>query len=311
MIASRRQFLFGSAALATAALLPSGAAAQKSGTRIILLGTKGGPTVGNGGRSNAATLLLIDGEAYVVDCGYGVTRQLVSAGVRSVRYIVITHHHSDHDLEYGALIYNGWVGTPQTINIDAYGPKGLEEMTRDFFRYEKLDIETRIKDEGLYDLRKNVRAHDLDHEGAVLRNAAVTVTSCRVSHPPITESYAYRFDAKDRSVVISGDTAYLPKLANFAKGADVLIHEAMYLPAVDALAKSSPNPERLRQHLLASHTSTEDVGRIAKEAGVKTLVLSHLVPGVASTAITDEMWAEGVRKHYSGKLIVGKDLLEI
>jgi len=126
MIASRRQFLFGSAALATAALLPSGAAAQKSGTRIILLGTKGGPTVGNGGRSNAATLLLIDGEAYVVDCGYGVTRQLVSAGVRSVRYIVITHHHSDHDLEYGALIYNGWVGTPQTINIDAYGPKGLE-----------------------------------------------------------------------------------------------------------------------------------------------------------------------------------------
>jgi ribonuclease BN (tRNA processing enzyme) len=78
--------------------------------------------------------------------------------------------------------------------------------------------------------------------------------------------------------VISGDTAYAPELAQFAKGADVLIHEAMYLPGIEKLIKNAPDATKLRQHLLASHTSTEDVGRVAAQAGVKTLVLSHLVP---------------------------------
>jgi len=313
MFHSRRQFLTGTAALFGAAFLPRGATAQKTGTRIILLGTKGGPTVGTSGRSNASTLLLINDEAYVVDCGYGVTRQLLSAKVAldRLRYIFITHHHSDHDLEYGPLIYNAWVAGNRPINIDAYGPTGLKRMTRDFFHYENIDIETRIKDEGPSDLRRSVRAHDFRREGVVLRNEAVTVTSCKVVHPLIAEAYAFRFDAKDRSVVISGDTAYLPKLADFAKGADVLIHEAMYLPALDAIVKAAPDPDHLRKHLLASHTSTEDVGRIAAQAGVKTLVLSHLVPGVASTVITDEMWTADVRKHFSGKIIVGKDLMEI
>lgn len=293
--------------------MPRSAAAQTAGTRIILLGTKGGPTVGTSGRSNASTLLLINDEAHVIDCGYGVTRQLLSAkvGLDRIRYIFITHHHSDHDLEYGPLIYNAWVAGNKPINIDAYGPTGLKEMTRDFFRYEKIDIETRIRDEGLSDVRKSARAHDFDREGMVLKTDAVTVTSCKVEHPLVAEAYAYRFDAKDRSVVISGDTAYLPKLADFAKGADVLIHEAMYLPAIDAIVKAAPDPDHLRKHLLASHTSTEDVGRIAERAGVKTLVLSHLVPGVSDKVITDEMWTEGVRKHFSGKVIVGKDLMEI
>ena len=232
-MSSRRQFLAGSAALAAAAFLPGPAQAQTSKTRIILLGTKGGPTVGTG-RSNASTLLLIDSEAYVVDCGYGVTRQLLSArvGLDRIRYIFITHHHSDHDLEYGPLIYNAWVASNRTVNIDAYGPKGLKQMTRDFFNYEKIDIQTRMKDEGLSDLRKSVRAHDFAHDGAVMRNDAVTVTSCKVDHPLIADAYAYRFDAKDRSVVISGDTAYWPMLAECAKGAVVRIPEAMSLPSL-------------------------------------------------------------------------------
>ena len=313
MIHSRRQFVIGSAALTAAAILPRPSAAQTNKTRIILLGTKGGPTVGTAGRSNASTLLLIDNEAYVVDCGYGVTRQMLSAkvGLDRIRYIFITHHHSDHDLEYGPLIYNAWVASKSPINIDSYGPKGLKEMTRDFFRYEKLDIETRTNDEGLSDLRKSVRAHDFSRDATVLINSAAKVRVCKVDHPMVAEAYAYRFDTRDRSVVISGDTAYLPKLAEFAKGADVLIHEAMYLPAIDVIVKAAPDPDHLRKHLLASHTSTEDVGKIAEQAGVRTLVLSHLVPGLPSNVITDEMWAEGVRKHYSGSVIVGKDLMEI
>jgi ribonuclease BN (tRNA processing enzyme) len=309
---TRRQFLFGAAAVAVADGLKPKVFAQQSRARIILLGTKGGPTLTTKtGRSNASTLLLINDVPYVIDCGYGVSRQLISAGVSldRLRYIFITHHHSDHDLEYGALLYNSWT-TKQSPRVDAYGPIGLQRMTRYFFNYMKFDINTRIVDEGIGDPRKLLTVHEFNSAGLVMQNQDVRVTSLRVHHPPITQSYAYRFDAKDRSVVISGDTAYAPELAQFAKGADVLIHEAMYLPALEKLIQQNPAARRLRAHLLASHTSTEDVGRIAAQAAVKTVVLTHFVPG-DDPSITEEQWTEGVRKHFTGKIVVGKDLLEI
>jgi ribonuclease BN (tRNA processing enzyme) len=138
----------------------------------------------------------------------------------------------------------------------------------------------------------------------------VNVTAALVRHPPWRHAYAFRFDAKDRSVVISGDTTYAPELADFAKGADVLVHEAMYLPGIENLLERNPNAATLREHLLASHTTTEDVGRIAAAAGVRTVVLSHLVPG-DDPSISDEQWAEGVRKHFKGEVIVGRDLMVV
>lgn len=284
---------------------------ENKGMRVILLGTKGGPRVGEAGRRNPSTLILINDIPYVVDCGYGVSLQLLAAGVslNRLRYIFITHHHSDHNLEYGPLIYNAWItGVP--VRVDAYGPVGLKKMTQDFFNYAKFDIELRMVDEGRPDPRKLIFGHDFAEPGVVLENEEVKVSTCRVRHPPITESYAYRFDTRDRSVVISGDTTYAPELAEFAKGADVLVHEVMYLPGVEALVKRLPNAIRLREHLLASHTLPADVGRIAALAGVKTLVLTHFVPG-DDPSITDDDWAKDVRKHFKGQIIVGKDLMEI
>lgn len=280
-------------------------------TRIILLGTKGGPPLSRSGRNNSATLILINDTPYLIDCGYGVSRQMISAGVGlgRTRYVFITHLHSDHTLEYGPLLYNAWL-SPRPPRIDAYGPKGLAAMTDAFMAYQRYDIDTRMADEGMTDLRKLVSVHEIGEPGLVLQNEQVRVTSLRVPHPPITEAFGFRFDARDRSVVISGDTAYAPELARFAAGADVLIHEALYLPGVDAIVKRATNAPRLREHILASHTSTEDVGRIAAAAGVKTLVLSHLIPGDDLT-ITDANWLEGVRKHYQGRVIVGRDLTEI
>jgi ribonuclease BN (tRNA processing enzyme) len=310
-ISTRRQILAGVGSLAATALLPKISRSQnETKTRLVLLGTKGGPTLGRG-RSNSSTVILINGVPYLIDCGYGVSRQLILAGVSldRLRYIFITHHHSDHNLEYGTLLYNALIASAPS-RIDAYGPTGLRKMTQDFFRYEQFDIETRLKDEGGADGRKLIFVHDFAGAGLVMQNGDVKVTSLRVRHPPITQSYAFRFDARDRSVVISGDTAYAPELAVFARGADVLVHEAMYLPGVEGLVKRFPDATLLRRHLLASHTSTEDVGRIAALAGVKTLVLSHLVPG-DDPSITDEQWAEGARAQFKGRIIVGKDLMEI
>ncbi|MCX7143229.1 MAG: MBL fold metallo-hydrolase [Proteobacteria bacterium] len=314
--ADRRRFLLNTGALALAAAAGStGAWAQEkskdaAGTKIVLLGTKGGPRVG-GGRKNPATLLMIGGVPYVIDCGYGVSEQLVKAGVplQNLRYIFFTHLHSDHNLEYGPLVYNAWA-TGLKQRVDAYGPKTLKHQTLAYFDSMKFDIDIRIDDEGKPDPRKLVVPHEFFDNGLVMENADVKVTATRVRHPPIADAYALRFDTKDRSVVISGDTNYSPELIELAKGADVLLHEVLYVPGLDSLLKRVTNAATLREHIVASHTTTEDVGRVAAAAGVKKLVLHHFVPG-DDPSITDEMWTEGVRKHYSGDLVVGRDLMVI
>lgn len=313
MSITRRQFLTAATTFAVSqALLQRIAFTQETkSTRVILLGTKGGPRVGESGRSNPSTLIMINGIPYLIDCGYGTSKQLLTAGValNRLRYIFITHHHSDHNLEFGPLLYNAWI-TGQPARVDAYGPAGLSQMARDFFNYLKFDIDTRIVDEGRSDPKGLVTTHEVTKAGVVMVNDDVKVSACVVRHPPITQAYAYRFDARDRSIVISGDTAYAPELAAFAKDADVLVHEVMYLPGIEALLARLPNAKRLREHLMAAHTLPEDVGKIAAQARVKTLVLSHFVPG-DDPSITDEQWSAGVRKHFTGRVVVGKDLMEI
>ena len=139
-------------------------------------------------------------------------------------------------------------------------------------------------------------------------NVEGKVTAAVVDHPPIRPAFAYRFDTPDRSLVISGDTAPSPALVELAKGADVLVHEVLYLPAVERMAGNEPQAKRLREHLVASHTPSGELGRIAAQAGVKTLVLSHFVPG-DDPSITDAMWTAGVRDHFKGKVVVGRDLM--
>jgi ribonuclease BN (tRNA processing enzyme) len=281
-----------------------------NGDRLVLLGTKGGPRVA-AHRSNPANLLLIGGVPYVIDCGYGVTRQLVSAGVplTALNTVFITHHHADHNLEYGNLIYSAWArGLAEPVN--AYGPIGLERMTELFFELNAFDIKIRMADENRLDLRQLVTAHDVLMNGEVMRDDRVTVTAFQTPHPPIYDNFAYKFEMQHAVVVFSSDTEYNPRLAEFAKGADILVHEALYEPGVDALVARIPNAATLKEHLMAAHTTTEDVGRIAAAAGVKTLVLSHLVPG-DDPEITDAMWAAGVTKHFSGRVIVGADLMSI
>jgi ribonuclease BN (tRNA processing enzyme) len=312
---ARREFLASVGAWATmAALSPWNALRAQNldrRTRLILLGTGGGPRIIAPGRSKPASLLVINGVPYVVDCGEGVAHQVVRAGVplNTLRYVFITHHHSDHDLDYGNLIYDGWASGLRTP-VEAYGPPPTKAMTAAYWELNRFDIETRIADEGRPDLRKLVTVYEFDKPGLVMQNGDVKVSAAQVRHPPISQAYAYRFDAHDRSIVLSGDTAFSPELIALAKGADVLVHEVMHLGGLENLLKRVPNAATLREHLLASHTVTEDVGKVAAAAGVKTLVLSHLVPSDDSS-LTDDMWTEGVRKHFGGQVIVGRDMLEI
>jgi ribonuclease BN (tRNA processing enzyme) len=138
----------------------------------------------------------------------------------------------------------------------------------------------------------------------------VKVTAALVDHPPVVPAFGFRFDARDRSIVISGDTAPSDALVKLARGADVLVHSVMYPPALDRLAARVVNAPGLKKSILAHQTSAEDAGRIAEAAGVRTLVLSHLVPG-DDPEISDEMWVQAAKLRFSGQVILGRDLLEV
>jgi ribonuclease BN (tRNA processing enzyme) len=305
---SRRAFL--AAATLTGALSLRGRGEGQTRTRLILLGTGGGPRPRKAS-SASAQVIIRNNTAYVIDCGNGVARQLVYADVPlpTLRHIFVTHHHSDHNADYGNMIWLAWAAGLRT-RVDAWGPRPLEKMTRLFFEMNAYDINTRIADEGRVPLVPLVHVHELSEGGLVMRDDQMTVRATRVDHPPVVTALAYRFDAADRSIVISGDTARSDNLIKLAQGADVLVHSAVYLPAVDRLVARVPNATALKRSIVAGQTSVEDAGGVAQAAGVKMLVLSHLIPA-DDPEVTEQMWADAARIHFRGSVVVGHDLLEV
>jgi ribonuclease BN (tRNA processing enzyme) len=277
---------------------------------LILLGTGGGPRPRK--PSSAPAQVLVANEIpYVVDCGNGVARQLVLAGVTlsRLRHVFLTHHHSDHNADYGNLLLLAWASGLRTP-VDTWGPPPIDRMTRLFFEMSASDIDARIAAEGRVPLVPLVRVHELAQDGPVMEDEHVRVTAALVDHPPVVPAFAYRFDAPGRSIVISGDTAPSDNLVRLAQGADVLVHEALYVPAVDRLVARVGNAATLKKHIIESHTAAEDCGRVAARAGVKALVLSHLVPA-DDPLVTDQLWVDAARAHFKGEVILGKDLMEI
>jgi ribonuclease BN (tRNA processing enzyme) len=313
---TRRDVLAGAGATAVSATGLGPALAQPAPpgigpNRLVLLGTRGGPSIRTGFTpSPSANLIVYDNIAYVLDTGYGTSFKLVEAKfpLPRVRYVFITHHHSDHNAEFGLLMYNAWTMGLRT-SVDAYGPAGMKQLAQGFWQAYQFDIETRMAGEGRPDLRKLVNVHEFT-EGEVMRNDKVRVSALRNVHPPITESFAIKFEFPGKTIVFSGDTAYHPPIADFAKGADILVHEAMLGPAMEHIVRANPNAATIMEHLKRGHPLVEDVGRIATAAGVKTLVLSHFVPADAP-GVTEQHWIDGVRTTWKGDLVIGRDLMEI
>src|SRR5688500_15999090 len=306
---SRRDFLVAGSSLLAYAALAEAAPQNGPRTRLVLLGTAGGPTPK--ARSAAPAQAIVVGDRiYLVDCGDGVARQLALAKLpmRDLRAVFITHQHSDHNAGYGPLFLLGWAGG-LSAPVDTYGPPPLVAMTNQLLDAYRYDIELRMRDEGRSPLAPLVRPHEITAAGEVFKDDRVRVTATLNDHPPIEHSFAYRFDTADRSIVISGDTRYSDNVIKLARGADVLVHEVVSREFWER--PGAPQPPAVVRHILASHTDAPDVGRVAAAAGVGMLVLSHYVPTEGPSTPTDEEWMAGVRRHFKGKVVVGRDLMEL
>jgi len=278
---------------------------------VCLLGTKGGPAIRTGSTNPTSNLLRLSGLEIVVDCGLGVTRGLVDQGMqlKNLSLIFISHLHSDHYLELGPLIHTAWTAGLRTP-VEVYGPAGLDDYWKQFIESMKADIQLRIDDEGRPDLFSLVTFHELK-AGRVYESQDITVAAMRNTHPPLVDTFAFSFKSSQSHVVFSGDTAYQESLAEFAKGADLLIHEAMLEAALPALfARIGNTDDRLRQHWMRSHTFAHDAGRIATTASVKALALNHLIPS-DDPDYGDAQWHQALTDTWAGVLHIGKDGLKI
>jgi ribonuclease BN (tRNA processing enzyme) len=351
---------------ATATAAPTGKVnkGSKHRTRVVLLGTAGGPALMSENRYGVSTAVVYEDKVYLVDLGHGAQMRLIQAGLgaealggtsmANVRGIFFTHLHSDHVVEWpavyattdmnisgrsskdpirvfgpgdrGSLVRVFPPGRPEP---ELYNPEdptpGIAGMTEYLRKAFAADFNDRARDSNNVNPDRTFEVNDIDispywaatPEGIpprleapiqVWKDGDVTVTATLVDHRPTAPVFAYRFDTPDGSVVISGDTCVSQNLIDLAQDCDYLVHEVIDPQFAEDLAASLPPAVGgpLKEHLLASHTSIEQVGRdVAEPAGAKNLVLSHLVPPNNPAA----RWRKA-QKGYSGKLIVGEDLME-
>jgi len=273
------------------------AAAWAQDTRVILLGTgTPNPTPERMGPSLA---VVSSDRVYIVDCGPGVVRRAVQAGIRmdQLTRAFVTHLHSDHTAGLPDLIFTPAV-TGRTEPFEIYGPPGMRTMTALVMKAWRKDMQIRLHGlEPAVPQAYIVHAHDVK-PGTVFQDGAVRVIAFAVNHGSWKYAYGYRFEAKDKTIVVSGDTTYSPGLIRAAAGCDILVHEVY---SEKGLARRTPDWQKYHQ---AFHTSASDLGRIAAEVRPKRLVLTHELPmGETPGEVVEE-----VRRNFHGEIIYGKDL---
>jgi len=285
------------------------ASPQSERTKVVLLGTgTPGPTPD---RSGPATAIVVNNTAYLIDVGPGVVRRASAAATSTgltalqptrLRVAFVTHLHSDHTVGYPDLILSPWT-LGRRVPLEVYGPKGLKPMTEHLLEAYRVDIETRTNAEGnqrTFADGHKVNAHEIV-AGPIYKDANVTVTAFATKHA--MESYGYRFDTADRSVVVSGDTNPTRATIDACRGCDVLIHEVHTTAWLAARPEAGGAPPgTFRRFSEQYHTTTEQLGDLARQAKPKLLILYHY-----NSLSPDELQADMMR-HYPGQFVIGRDL---
>jgi ribonuclease BN (tRNA processing enzyme) len=318
--------LISSAFLATGGAFAQTQTAAKTSSRLITLGTAGGPQP-RAVRAQSSNLLIVNGVNYIIDAGDGVARRLAKARInlREIGPIFITHGHDDHTGGLGHLMSASW-DYQRTKPIDVYGPPRTVELVQAAVSYFNESAEIRLSDgTRTVPISKVFVGHDVT-PGIVYQDGNVKVTAVDNDHfhfpagsPAFGKfhSYAYRFETPDRVIVFTGDTGPSAAVTELAKGADVLVTE---VNSVDELkeqrmkngtwATMSPSEqENFIRHQQDEHLSPAEVGKMAAAAGVKSVILTHLTP-TADIHDQYQRWADEVKKFYPGKVSVAKDLME-
>jgi ribonuclease BN (tRNA processing enzyme) len=282
----------------------SGPAHQPPATQLVLLGT--GTPNDDPDRSGPALAIIVGNNVYLVDAGPGIVRRAALARRRdsitalappNLRRVFITHLHSDHTVGLPDLIFSPWV-LERRAALEIYGPRGTRRMANLLESAYSEDIAIRLRGgEPSNKTGYAVSAHDVS-PGVVYRDSNVTVTAFEVAHGKWAHALGYRFQTRDRSIVVSGDTGPTDAVVRACDGCDILVHEVY---SASRLKTRTPDWQRYHR---AYHTSGEELGSIAQRARPKLLVLYHQL----YWGDTDEGILGEVRTHFTGRVVSGQDL---
>ena len=265
--------------------------------RVAICGS--GAPLADAGRRPACNLVFAGGKIYVVDAGAGSFARVAKwrLPLDRLEAVLITHFHSDHIADLPEARLQSWAGQRPAL-LPVYGGPGVERVVSGFAEAFALDDFYRITHHGADFLKPEtgrMQAREIANaDGApltgmqsatVLEKDGLKITAFAVDHAPVIPAYGYRFDYKGRSVVFSGDTQKSESLALHAKGADLLIHEAMDKNIVGLLRDAAAQAGKLSAHKIFHdipdyHASPEDAALTAQQAGVPHLVLTHLLPPI-------------------------------
>lgn len=269
----------------------------QSRTKLILLGT--GTPNADVNKFGPATAIVVDDQPYIVDCGPGVVRRAVAAGldVKKLNFLFVTHLHSDHTTGYPDFLL-----TPAVLErngpVRVYGPDGIQSMNDHILKAYEKDLAVRLNG----DEHGSASAYKVNvttvKPGVIFQDDKVKVTALPVKHGSWDEAYGYKFETPDKTIVISGDCTFSQSIIEACQGCDILVHEVF---SEEGLSK---RPPQWQNYHTKFHTSSSQLAEIANQSKPKLLVLTHeLVWSSTPEKLLDE-----IKTKYSGKVVFGNDL---
>jgi len=276
-------------------------------TKLVLLGT-GNPNP-SPDQSGCALALVVHDTPYIIDFGPGLVRRSAALTPRyggsieglkteKLKTAFLTHLHSDHTAGYADLILTPWVmGRDEAMEV--YGPIGLGSMTEHVLEAYEEDIRYRVYgDEPTNDQGWRVNWHEFEQEGEIYRDSNIVVEAFPVTHGSWPNAWGFRFTTPDRVIVVSGDCKPSPKVVEYGKGADILVHE------VYSQAGYETKSADWKAYHAVHHTSTLELADIAQKTMPGRVVLYHILFWGSS----EKELLEEIHSAYNGEVFVGQDL---
>jgi ribonuclease Z len=289
------------------------------GLHVYVCGS--GSPMPDANRAGPCLAVLAGNQAFVFDAGSGSIRKLGRMGfpMPKLQAAFLTHLHSDHIDGLGELLLQAWVAGGRNAPLPVHGPAGTDKVIAGFNAAYEIDSSYRVAHHGPKVVQpggfggaaKIIALPEGTDTQLVYDQAGVRITAIRVNHAPIAPAFGYRIDYKGRSVSLSGDTLYSPSFVAGAKGADLMLHEALNKPMIAAIGKKlgergQAANAQIMTDIQNYHASPEDAARAASEAGVQALVLYHLVPAPPAKLI-EPLFLGDAPKLFSGTLRLAQD----
>ena len=316
-----------------AASQPPSAALRANDTELLMLGTAAGPPLRKA-RSEPATLLVVDGRPYLIDCGIGTIRRLVEAGIPSetIGTIFLTHLHPDHDLGLVDVMANDYFRlglASDSRKIHVYGPQQTGELVDTAFHFISIPFSVFAAEQlgSLHGGPNQALAdpfvvHEINGEGVVYRDDKIQIMAAENSHYVLMpaeyrarfKSYSYRVQTPHGVVVFTGDTGPSDAVAKLAMGADVLVAEVegssdTLRAFIDQMAVQNhwPPARKLQfaAHMEKEHLTADSLGELASKAHVKSVLFYHYDP---ENKAEQEALIAGVKKYFHGPVLAPMDL---